>query len=310
MACEIKELEFENYGNCLSVSNGVIEAIVTIDVGPRIIYFGFVGGENILYTDLNRKYRYTDPTMQERYGENAQFFSYGGHRLWTSPERMPESYYPDNQPVLYTILSESVSFTQPPQEENGLSLTMEIMIADGAKNMMVVHSAQNLVKDSMLEGLAGCTMLPPGGTLIIPQNPTDESRYIPNRSYAFWPYTRVSDSRIKFREKYIIINQDPTLADPFRMGTNNYSNWAAYLNRGLLFTKHYVHNKNAQYPDFNSSFEVFTDDKMLEIKTLSPVYRMESKETIRHVENWSLNKVPVPYDLSTDEGVYAMLNSL
>ena len=40
MACEIKELEFENYGNCLSVSNGMIEAVVTIDVGPRIIYFG------------------------------------------------------------------------------------------------------------------------------------------------------------------------------------------------------------------------------------------------------------------------------
>ena len=31
MACEIKELEFENYGNCLSVSNGMIEAVVTID---------------------------------------------------------------------------------------------------------------------------------------------------------------------------------------------------------------------------------------------------------------------------------------
>ena len=50
MACEIKELEFENYGNCLSVSNGMIEAVVTIDVGPRIIYFGFIGGENVLTT--------------------------------------------------------------------------------------------------------------------------------------------------------------------------------------------------------------------------------------------------------------------
>ena len=43
--------------------------------------------------------------------------------------------------------------------------------------------------------------------------------------------------------------------------------------------KHYVHNKSARYPDFNSSFEVYTDDKMLEIKTLSPLYRMEPKET-------------------------------
>ena len=151
MACEIKELEFENYGNCLSVSNGMIEAVVTIDVGPRIIYFGFIGGENVLYNDLNREYRRAEPILQEHYGENAQYFAYGGHRLWTSPERMPESYYPDNKPVIYAILPESVSFTQPPQEENGLALTMEIMMSDNAKDMMVVHSAQNLVKDSMLD---------------------------------------------------------------------------------------------------------------------------------------------------------------
>ena len=61
MACEIKELEFENYGNCLSVSNGMIEAVVAIDVGPRIIYFGFIGGENVLYNDLNREYRRAEP---------------------------------------------------------------------------------------------------------------------------------------------------------------------------------------------------------------------------------------------------------
>ena len=184
------------------------------------------------------------------------------------------------------------------------------MMSDNAKDMMVVHSAQNLVKDSMLEGLSGCTMLRPGGTLVIPQNSTEESPYIPNRSYAFWPYTRVSDSRIDFREKYITVRQNPTFSNPFRMGTNNYSNWAAYLNQGLLFVKHYVHNKSARYPDFNSSFEVYTDDKMLEIKTLSPLYRMEPKETIRHVENWSLSKAPGAYNLSTDKGVDAMLDSL
>ena len=235
MACEIKELEFENYGNCLSVSNGMIEAVVTIDVGPRIIYFGFIGGENVLYNDLNREYRRAEPILQEHYGENAQYFAYGGHRLWTSPERMPESYYPDNKPVIYAILPESVSFTQPPQEENGLALTMEIMMSDNAKDMMVVHSAQNLVKDSMLEGLSGCTMLRPGGTLVIPQNSTEESPYIPNRSYAFWPYTRVSDSRIDFRENISLFGRIPLFANPFRMGYQQLFQLGRLLESGTPF---------------------------------------------------------------------------
>lgn len=100
---------------------------------------------------------------------------------------MPESYYPDNKPVIYAILPESVSFTQPPQEENGLALTMEIMMSDNAKDMMVVHSAQNLVKDSMLEGLSGCTMLRPGGTLVILRIQPRKAHIFPTEAMPFGP---------------------------------------------------------------------------------------------------------------------------
>ena len=40
--------DYKNYGKVLSLSNGVIEALVTVDVGPRIIRFGFVDGQNIM----------------------------------------------------------------------------------------------------------------------------------------------------------------------------------------------------------------------------------------------------------------------
>ena len=287
----------------------MIEAVVTIDVGPRIIYFGFIGGENVLYNDLNREYRRAEPILQEHYGENAQYFAYGGHRLWTSPERMPESYYPDNKPVIYAILPESVSFTQPPQEENGLALTMEIMMSDNAKDMMVVHSAQNLVRIL-------CWRAFPAARCSVLAEPWSFLRIQPRKAHIFpteaMPFGPIPESATagSILGKIYHCWQNPTFSNPFRMGTNNYSNWAAYLNQGLLFVKHYVHNKSARYPDFNSSFEVYTDDKMLEIKTLSPLYRMEPKETIRHVENWSLSKAPGAYDLSTDEGVDAMLDSL
>ena len=56
MSIEIKEKDFEYYGNCVHITNGIIEVIVTIDVGPRIVRFGYVGGENMLYNDLQRSY--------------------------------------------------------------------------------------------------------------------------------------------------------------------------------------------------------------------------------------------------------------
>ena len=35
-------IEFKNYGKCVKLSNGIIEAISTVEMGPRIVFFGFI----------------------------------------------------------------------------------------------------------------------------------------------------------------------------------------------------------------------------------------------------------------------------
>lgn len=42
----VKKAEYKGWKNCIEISNGIIDMIVTTDVGPRIIRFGFVGKEN------------------------------------------------------------------------------------------------------------------------------------------------------------------------------------------------------------------------------------------------------------------------
>ena len=45
-------MEKVNYGgwpNCIKMTNGKMELIVTTDVGPRVIRLGFVGGQNLMY---------------------------------------------------------------------------------------------------------------------------------------------------------------------------------------------------------------------------------------------------------------------
>ena len=45
----LKEIEsFKDYGKCLSISNGIIEALVTLDLGPRVISFGFKDSQNFM----------------------------------------------------------------------------------------------------------------------------------------------------------------------------------------------------------------------------------------------------------------------
>lgn len=309
MSIEIKEINDQNFGKCLSISNGLIEVSVTIDVGPRIIRFGKIGGPNLLYNDTQREYVVKNESIESFYGEDSEFCLYGGHRLWLSPERMPQSYYPDNTPVMYTPLPDGASFTPPPQRVRDLQLSMEIMMSQSALDIMVVHTLTNVSVDRRNLALWAITDLAPGGTMIIPQNKND-THTLPNRSLSFWPYCSMRDSRFFMGDNYITLRSSCDSGKAFKLGTNNHAGWAAYVNDGYTFVKRYVHNMEAKYPDFASSFEAYTDKNYISMETLSPLYTIEPREQVRHVENWSLfdtNSIPNSRD---EADIDAFVNQL
>jgi len=75
-AVKVDKVAYQGWPNCYRVSNGGIEAIVTGDIGPRIMRFGFVGGQNFF-----KEYR-------EQLGKTGEekFQLRGGHRVWKAPE--------------------------------------------------------------------------------------------------------------------------------------------------------------------------------------------------------------------------------
>ncbi len=290
MPVEVKEINYENYGRCVQISNGLVDVVVTIECGPRIIRFGFVNEANMLYNDLERKYVNRDPKIEERYGKDSAFYSYGGHRIWVAPERMPETYYPDNEPVVYGILPEGVSFTPSKQKRNEIQLSFEVMLSDEATDIMVVHSAKNCSKERQTCALWAITMLNGGGVQIIPQNREDSNPILPNRILAAWPYTDIHDERISSTNKFIMVRHDAQREEPLKIGTNDALGWAAYCSGGCTLVKRYVHNAQAAYPDFGCSYETYVCKDFVQMETLSPLYNLDPGEGIRHVENLSLFK--------------------
>src|SRR5436853_500555 len=88
-AVRVEKTEYAGWKNCYRVTNGEIELIVTGDVGPRIIRFGFVGGQN-LFKEF--------PDQLGKTGEE-KFQLRGGHRVWKAPEDAVATWAPDNVPV-------------------------------------------------------------------------------------------------------------------------------------------------------------------------------------------------------------------
>jgi hypothetical protein len=285
----IKETTYGQYGKCIALSNGRVELMVTVDMGPRIIRFGFSGKENELCENA--------PTTVE-VGE-GQWKLMGGHRLWHSPESNPRTYMPDNQPVEWREIDGGIRVIQ--QEEPWVQIVkeMDIKLASCCNKVSIVHRLTNKNAWPVELSVWALTVMAAGGKEVVPQ-PQRDTGLLANRLVALWPYAKMNDLRVYWGDKYITLQQDASVDTAFKLGIPNEDGWAAYFNHGNLFIKRYHHRMDAQYPDFGVSYETYTNDYMVEMESLSPMTLLQPDETVAHVEEWELIEgVPVP---SNDEG--------
>ena len=307
----VKEIEnYKEYGKCVVISNGEIEAYVTVDLGPRIIRFGFLGGKNILFDNRKAFTPKTDKVYTDYYGEGKAWENFGGHRVWMTKETYPETYTPDDQPVKYTVTENGAVFEQPDDTKNGVKKMFEIKMDPDDANMQIKTTIKN-ISDKEKEFAVWCiSVAAADGTLIIPMN-TNDTGYLANRTISVWPYTDLSDSRLRFGKKYVTVKQDTNAKVPFKIGLDLNGGQVYYVNGNDVFCKKYENNHpDGIYPDNGVSFETYTNNVMIEIENLSEVKKVASGEENTMVESWSLFKKPCEVDFTDENSIDAFLTKI
>ena len=109
-----------------------------------------------------------------------------------------------------------------------------------------------------------------------------------------WAFTDLSDLRLRFLKKYLILRQDPRNNSPQKLGHFNSKTWGAYFLNGDLFIKRYAADSSRQYPDFGCSFEIFTSAEMLELETMGPLCRVAPGDWAEHTEHWEVRRQAEP----------------
>ena len=285
-AVTVEKIPYAGWPNCYRLSNGEVELIVTSDVGPRIIRYGFEGGQNF-FVEL-------EEDLGKTGGDNWRL--YGGSRLWVGPEDPVYSYGADNDPVQVEISGNRLT-AQAPVEHTGVQKAIAVELSDEGTSVRVVYTLANRtiwplriatwVLTMMAPGGAGITTLPPRGThpeVLAPTNPL-----------VVFAFTNMADPRWTWLEKYIVLRQDPQNADPEKIGLFNPATRGAYLLNGELFVKKFAASPDEEYPDMGASYETFTNERFLEIETLGPLRTLQPGESLDHVEEWSLHR-PVAVD--------------
>jgi hypothetical protein len=297
-AVRIEKTAWKGWPNCYRISNGEVELIVTSDVGPRVMRYAFIGGQNLLK-------EYADQLGKS--GEK-EFQLRGGHRIWVAPETLATSWAPENVPVKIEIEGDVLTATEPVEPSTGVQKQMVIRMAASGSNVELIHRVKNHNAWTIEFAPWTLSMMAPNGTAIFgfPPRGKHPEMLLPTNPLVMWAYTDFSDKRWTFTKKYMALRQDSGVSAPQKIGLFNKHSWGAYLLGSDLFVKQTTADPTRTYPDFGCSVESFVNDVMLEIETLGPMQKVDPGASAEHIERWSLHK-DVHVATMTDEALDAVL---
>jgi len=301
-AVKIEKTQYRGWPNCYRISNGDVDLIVTTDVGPRIIRYGFSGGPNLFKEFDEQIGKSGEATWQAR----------GGHRIWIAPEDPVLSYALDNSPISAVIKGDVIELTGKVEKETGLEKRMTVKLAPTGSDVEVVHRIANKAGKPREFAPWTLTMMAQGGMAIVtfPPRGTHPKDLLPTNPLVMWAFTDFTDKRWQFTKKYLLLRQDPKNANPQKTGLFNKETAGAYLLGSNLFIKTTTAQDARKQPDFGCSFETFTNEQFLELETLGPLANVRPGASVEHTEHWSLHrnvKIPSWTDAEIDRVLLPLL---
>ncbi len=270
---------FNGWKRNVRLTNEEVDLIVTKDVGPRILRFGFIGERNVFQEIKGQQGGTTENEWMNR----------GGHRLWIAPEEEPVTYELDNGPVEIEETRNGIRTKQPIGELSGVEKQMEISLARDENEVCIVHYLTNRRDKSIELAPWALSVMVVEGMLIIPL-PTKiphADRLTPNQQWSLWGYTDFSDPRWILGPGCIFFRGDINRG-PNKLGIAHREKWVAYQLEEYLFVKYFDRVEGAEYPDGGVNFETFANEEFLEIETLGPLVTLTPGDTISHKEKWKI----------------------
>jgi hypothetical protein len=261
------------------LENRFIRLEYLINAGPRLVRLSYLGGPN-LFAEL--------PQIQVETPVGPFYFR-GGHRLWRSPEIMPETYFPDNTGLQVEKIVDGARLIQEAGGESGVTKRMDIHLSPDAPSLTIQHELRNEGNKTLNLAPWALTMFRLGGTAIMPQpvGASDPQGFLYNRLLALWPYTRIRDPRLLLHDDFLLVRAVPALP-PVKIGCLNPAGWTAYWNEKLLFRKRVEVHTDALYPDGGCNSEIYCNDRFVELESLGPLVLLGPGQAASLTETWEI----------------------
>lgn len=253
---------------------------VSTEYGPRILFYGFHGGQNVLYVD-------SDDAVKRN-----NWHIRGGHRFWVSPET-ELTYEEDNGPCEVFDNGFGVSFISLDKKTN---LEKTLTIEEKGDRFIVTHTLINKGELLYHGGVWAVSCVPPEGTIFFPWGTQGEWKIKKIQYWQSWAgqTTKLRSTQYYEGEDLFIINPSGEMG---KVGTASYEGFVGVTNFNYTFIKKFTHQIGSTYPDDNCSVEVYTCNYFCELETLSPVVTLLPGISLTHTEEWILSdRIIDPYE--------------
>lgn len=295
---EIAKANYHGWPNTYRIANGLLEARVVTDIGPRIMDLRAAAGQNLLYVRESEAGKHGEDTWVQR----------GGWRLWIAPERRETTYALDNTPCAAEIIGEdTLRVTGPQQSAAGIQKIIAVTLKPGESRLRITARIRNISAHALTYAAWSLPVLRPGGRAFVPQDVGSLNAFDAVRGLLLWSYTKFADPRYRFDDRLVEIDHAKVKAatpgqlgrqdDESKIGVDSTQGWAAYLLDDTLFLKRFPHDANGRYPDSGATIEVYSSHEFLELENLGPLTTIAPGEEIVLPEDWWLfAKTSVPND--------------
>lgn len=275
-----------------SIENDFLRVDYLTSVGPRIIgLYSKQAGVELLAPSFDM--HWTTP--------HGEYYLYGGHRIWKSPE---DSFYNCPEDNL-TVITESNKVTLR-NDVDASGLQKEISFTLDENRLLLTHQLIWHGGERIELAPWTITQVPLGGIAILPQSGIREGS-APTRSLAIFPYASVTDPRLELHDDLVLVHG---CADQkvFKIGSYNPFGWAAYMLEKALFIKRFAVGDFRMLPDMGSNAEAYVRDAYLELETLGELVWLNPGESVAFEETWEVRTGDYPLNLDGARNIMKQLS--
>lgn len=301
----IERVEYKGWADALHLSNGEVELVVVPQIG-RIMHYGFVGDENILWSDPET-HGVVLPDGNPFVDEDGAYTwtNFGGDKVWPNQQSefadinghaWPPDHAFDGGVHEVELLEDGVVIISPVSLYNGARSIRSIRLAaegtrvDIHQKIEKVQLAQREELEPLRYTIWNVTQINPPEQTLYPLNPHShfDMRYFP---FGFAQSAAVRNFTIQGDIGIFV----PDAEENQKTGADS-DRWLAGIVGDVVMAEFFRRDATQRYPDGGLSAEVYTCPDYTELELLSPWVYLEVGETLEHPIAWELLKLPPSAD--------------